>query len=139
MPEPLLDIVTRGWDLPGWAGSFYPPDLPSEWRLSYFANEFPAVLVPAGSWVRATAEQLGEWAEDAPTDFRFYLELPPRERDMGALPRAVSALGARLSGWVGDAPAHEGTSTPFFRWRDKPSPDDVEASATARTFTRRPK
>ena len=34
MTEPLM-IGTRGWDHGAWAGGFYPPELPDDWRFSF--------------------------------------------------------------------------------------------------------
>lgn len=42
-----LRLGAEGYDHPGWAGSFYPEDLPREWWAGYYAALFPAVLLPA--------------------------------------------------------------------------------------------
>jgi len=41
-----LLIGTCGWDHGHWCGPFYDPDLPTDWRLTYYANLLRAVLVP---------------------------------------------------------------------------------------------
>jgi hypothetical protein len=48
-----MRIAAYGWDHAGWAGGYYPADLPEEWRLAYYANAFPAV--PAW-WLGAVEE-----------------------------------------------------------------------------------
>ena len=73
MSTVCLDIVTTGWELPGWERGFYPEDLPADWRLTYFANEFHAVLVPRERWVDASESLLRAWHEDVHEDFRFFL------------------------------------------------------------------
>ncbi len=60
-----------GWDHSLWQDNFYPEDLPKDWRLTYYANEFAAVLVPQEKW-RAADVDYEQWAEDVPEDFRFY-------------------------------------------------------------------
>jgi hypothetical protein len=75
MSRQLL-IAARGWDHDAWMGSLYPEDLPWEWRLPYYANEFRAVLVPFGSWVAAPAETALRWRNETHANFRFFLELP---------------------------------------------------------------
>lgn len=94
-----IEVVTRGWDRPDWMGSFYPDDLPEEWRLSYFANVFGAVLVPLDLWHRAGPDALADWAADVPDGFGFYLEISPGApgHDRGW---PAEALGAKLRGWV---------------------------------------
>jgi hypothetical protein len=95
-----IDVVMRGWDHLGWRGSFYPEDLPEDWRLAYFAHAFDAVLVPAALWREAAPEVLAGWAREVPPRFRFYLELEPGG---GPLPRP-SALGDAFAGSVASAP-----------------------------------
>lgn len=72
---PVLTIGARGWEHEGWNGLFYPADLPPEWRLAYYANEFRAVLVPSETWARCTRAQLVQWRADVRGDFRFFIEL----------------------------------------------------------------
>ncbi len=57
-----VDVLGAGWQ--GW----YPEDLPSDWRMDYFANEFSAVLFSPRSWVGEVALSVEdvdelEWSE----------------------------------------------------------------------------
>ena len=70
---PLL-IGACGWSHSNWLADFYPEDLPSDWRLSYYANEFPVVLVTAGEWCLPEADAT-TWCEDSEASFRFVLEI----------------------------------------------------------------
>ena len=45
-----LLLRARDWEHPAWNQEFYPDDLPEDWRLSYYANEFPVVLVPVSEF-----------------------------------------------------------------------------------------
>lgn len=65
---------TCGWKHPAWNNDFYSEDLPEDWQLGFYANEFPVVYVPASDWIEAT--DLDEWSEDVSETFRFILELP---------------------------------------------------------------
>ncbi len=116
-----VEIVTRGWDLPGEAGDFYPHDLPPDWRLTYFSNAFPAVLVPAVLWVPANPRLLRGWAEDVHDGFRFYLELPAAGDPADELRDAVEVLGDKLAGVVGSTDPALGSGIPFLRWQQDPS------------------
>ncbi len=92
-------IASLGWDHAGWSGPFYPDDLPPEWRLAFYANEFRAVVVPAALWRKADATTVGQWVADTGEGFRFFFE-----PDVGgAVPsRAVLAvLGERCGGVLG--------------------------------------
>jgi len=86
------------WDQPHWQGSFYPKDLPSDWRLSYYANEFSAVLVPEATWQVENAD-FEQWAEDVPEGFRFYfLTSQINENELG---EPKDSLGELFAGFVG--------------------------------------
>ena len=58
--------------------SFYPEDLPVEtgddWRLSYYSNEFNAVLVPAEYWCSGQMNDCEEWLDSVHSDFQFFIE-----------------------------------------------------------------
>lgn len=100
-----VSIAARGWTHPRWRPGFYPDDLPDEWRLTYYNNEFAAVVVPAEQWPGA---DYGQWLEDTDPRFRFYLQLPPQADAAlrAQLERARQALGPRLGGLL--APEEEG-------------------------------
>lgn len=96
---PLL-IGACGWSHSGWLADFYPQDLPVDWRLSYYANEFPVVLVTAQEWRLPGATAL-QWCEDTETSFRFVVEItadtaeeiqPQLERVTGFGERCVGIL-----------------------------------------------
>jgi len=91
-------VGARGWQHGKWAGTYYPADLPAEWRLSYYANDFSGVMVAEREWRQASPEELRQWRKDTPEGFGFLLETA----DPGT-PDAVRAAGAlrdRLAGFV---------------------------------------
>lgn len=69
-----LTLAAYGWSPVDWAQVFYPGDLPPEWRVSYYANEFKSVLLPANGWVSPLADA-AFWQTEAGADFSFYLEI----------------------------------------------------------------
>ena len=70
---PLL-IGACGWSHSNWEVDFYPEDLPPDWRLSYYANEFPVVLVTEEEW-RLPGADASTWCEESEASFRFVLEI----------------------------------------------------------------
>ena len=51
MTEPIL-IGVRGWEYPP-QESYYPPELPEEWRFCFYSNRLRSVLVPAQVWAES--------------------------------------------------------------------------------------
>ncbi|MCW8976483.1 MAG: hypothetical protein OQL10_12250 [Sedimenticola sp.] len=97
-------IGSMGWDHPEWCEQFYPDDLPSEWRLTYYANAFPQVLLPAADWMSGDSELFRSWYADVSDTFRFILDVTGIEaadsQVLIQLQCCVSALGERLAGVV---------------------------------------
>lgn len=73
----FLEIGSYGWQHPAWVDTFYPEELPEEWQLPYYANEFRFVLVPVQDWSKADEETLEQWRDDVHEQFRFMFELTP--------------------------------------------------------------
>lgn len=65
-----------GWKHSAWLNDFYDEDLPEDWRLGFYSNEFPVVYVPAVAWLVDEVIDLSQWTEDVSDSFRFILELP---------------------------------------------------------------
>lgn len=94
-----IDIVPEGWWALGDADAFYPDDLPDEWRLAYFANQFRAVLVPRSAWQVRPAFDCADWRSDVHAAFRFFLECRPAI-DGHSMTLAAKALGPALAAFV---------------------------------------
>ncbi len=97
---PCVEVGAVGWDHPAWVTDYYPADLPEDWRLAYYGNEFRCVLVPAEAVDRAGVETVSRWCREVPEAFRFYFELEDAftERDERRL--VLDAVARRLGGFV---------------------------------------
>ncbi|MES9872074.1 MAG: hypothetical protein ABW146_03105 [Candidatus Sedimenticola sp. 6PFRAG7] len=91
-------VGARGWEHEGWCGSFYPEDLPPEWRLTYYANEFRSVLLPADRWIDADEEVIGSWCDDVHEAFSFFLELPGEGDAPDDLPGRLLSIASIMDG-----------------------------------------
>jgi len=91
-----IRVGACGWDQTHWQGSFFPDDLPDDWRLSYYANEFSTVLVPEYEWKAADVD-FEQWAEDVPDDFRFYFLASSLSIDDSVI---KGELGNKFAGFV---------------------------------------
>ncbi|MES9903199.1 MAG: hypothetical protein ABW168_11070 [Sedimenticola sp.] len=99
-------VGARGWDHDAWVGDFYPDDLPGEWRLGFYANEFPGVLIPETEWSGVGESEWEEWCDEVPEGFSFYLELSATSGEcLHQLESCAVSLGDRLKGVLlqGDA------------------------------------
>ena len=103
-PEPRVLIGAHGWQHPGWNGTFYPDDLPEDWRLGYYGNEFPLVGVPAGAWSGSGPQ---DWLEDSGGHLRFLCELPVPGMDAARAVGELEVLGPRCLGVILTAPVPE--------------------------------
>lgn len=93
-------VVPRGWwDLAD-AASFFPGDLPEDWRLTYFANQFGASLLPWSFWAQASAADWAQWAGDVTAEFRFVAEIGTAANAGRAHADLQHALGRTLGAWV---------------------------------------
>jgi uncharacterized protein YecE (DUF72 family) len=99
-------VGTSGWSYKEWKGSFYPPKLPADQMLQYYAARFSAVEVN-NSFYRIPSERvLAGWAEQVPPQFRFvmkasrrithYNRLRDEDGSLGYFLQAVNPLGHRL-------------------------------------------
>ena len=102
-----LDIAAYGWQDAHWA-SLYPEDMPTEWRLDFYSNEFMAIVLPAALLDQHDDTTLTAWFADAPERFHFYWELSDNIQAQRLL-HFVQQQGrpAGLAGylWRGDRPA----------------------------------
>lgn len=71
-----LLLGTVGWERPDWVDTYYPGDLPPEWRLAYYANDCGCVLVPASVWCRGENPDLEQGLEEAPPGLSLFLQAP---------------------------------------------------------------
>lgn len=99
--------LRSGWSPSADDGDFYPADLPEEWRLTYFSNEFPAVLLPHDLWRQLGTDAARDWAADTSERFLFFLEDAPGDAGAESRARALSlrqSLGARFGGIIAVEP-----------------------------------
>lgn len=68
-------IGTCSWKHQAWLNDFYSDDLPEEWQLGFYSNEFPVVYIPVADWFDLKISDLSEWTEDVSDSFRFILEI----------------------------------------------------------------
>jgi uncharacterized protein YecE (DUF72 family) len=101
-----IRLGTCAWSFEEWSGAFYPPDLPAERSLEFYANYFPAVEIDSTFYNAPSEASILRWAESTPATFRFTCKLPRsithacRLRDcsteLSAFLRSVEPLASKL-------------------------------------------
>ncbi|MBE0509408.1 MAG: hypothetical protein K0A95_04035 [Chromatiales bacterium] len=82
-----LDIAAYGWEDPHWS-SLYPDDLPADWQLDFYANEFRAILLPPELCAQRSDAELLVWFAQVHANFSFYWGL----RDIAQAERLLNLL-----------------------------------------------
>lgn len=69
-------IGSASWEEDEWQASFYPEDLPPEWRMAYYANEFSTTVINCHDYAdSARLDLLSEMLEDCHEGFRPVLSI----------------------------------------------------------------
>jgi len=68
-------VGATGWEFGPWEQSYYPEDLPEDWRLTYYSNDFPVVRLPTSRLAAASDNEVQEWLDETNGQFRFVVEL----------------------------------------------------------------
>jgi uncharacterized protein YecE (DUF72 family) len=71
-------VGTSGYNYPEWRGSFYPPKLPQNEMLPYYAARFSTVEINYTFYRMPTEKLLAGWAGVTPGGFSFTLKAPRR-------------------------------------------------------------
>ena len=93
LSEHVVLIGAHGWQHKGWFGSFYPEDLPKEWELGYYGNEFQLVIVPAGYWA-VEADIFDEWLEESDESLQMICEWPAENATSAQIADAQRGIAA---------------------------------------------
>jgi len=90
-------IGACGWQHTQWGTSYYPEELPPEWQLAYYGNEYPLVLIPAEYWAQGSGA-IAQWCEETEERPRFVCEWPLQELDVrrDTISAALDQLGDRV-------------------------------------------
>lgn len=68
-------IGACGWEHLDWDTTFYPDDLPEDWRMGFYSNEFPVLQLSLSRLLEVDEDELTEWLEDSHEGFRLVVEL----------------------------------------------------------------
>ncbi len=106
--KPTIFLMGIGLEGPDWDRDFFPDDLPADWRLSFYANEYGGILLPAEVWEQE--QKPDDWLDDVPEvfDFHFQVRAGMRRASLDRLIKAADALDVRLKGLILEAEDEQG-------------------------------
>ena len=95
---------TSGYSYKEWLGHFYPPKLPAQEMLRYYAERFPTVEINNTFYRMPAPALLERWAQEVPEGFAFTLKAPRRITHMKQLKEVESDVAefSRRAGVLGD-------------------------------------
>lgn len=121
IPSSGLRAGAIGWQHRAWLDGFYPEDLPEDWQLGYYANEFSTVLVPTEIYQSSEPAGLAEhWLDDVSDSFVFYLQWPESALARDRASVLAELLGTRCGGLISQQPVslNAGADVYSFEHRD---------------------
>jgi len=87
-------IGSLGWQHDAWQGDYYPEDLPPEWRLGYYSNEFPLLVITEQE--RTAQAELAEEMASCREDLQVLIMVAPAAADPAPTLAAALALLRQL-------------------------------------------
>jgi len=118
------------WQEDLWVATFYPDDLPEDWRLTYYANEFSTTVIDmAGLQDSASSDELAEQVSDCHEGFRPVLRVETTKLSPGDVREFIAEIARhgdepglqRLAGvWLAGETFFE--MADLLAWRDAIAP-----------------
>ncbi|MCW9023591.1 MAG: hypothetical protein OQK73_02805 [Gammaproteobacteria bacterium] len=128
-PHSLL-IGARGWIHPQWKDSFYPDDLPVDWQLGFYANEFSMVVITQNEWTFIQSEP--EVLDDIEASFRFLCEISLVDMSLEAIKlqwplyqQIIERLGKQCAGIIFRLPVDILPDNETWQWCVQQMPDKL--------------
>lgn len=91
-------------DMPGWQADYFPEELPQDWQLAYYSNEYRAIVLDWSAWAGCAAVLI-EQLEDVGDDFRVYCRVRSDDSVSGETAKSWLELGERFGGFLLDRQA----------------------------------
>ena len=70
-----LEVGAFGWQHAGWIDTYYPEDLPEDWRLDFYSHHFNVILMPETEWLHVSEDEIRQWLEDVKEGFQFFFAI----------------------------------------------------------------
>lgn len=116
MAQHAVFIGTSGWSYDHWQGAFYPPDIPHEDWLPYYAQHFGTIEINNSFYRLPDKKTLLQWHDAVPRDFIFAVKasryithmkkLNDPQHSVSAFFERIGALGDKLGPILFQLPPH---------------------------------
>ncbi len=93
-------IATIGWDFPSWAESYYPEDIPDDWKLAFYANDFSAVVLPEQLWRKEALSSFVEMLDDLDETFGVYCLVQSQLPSVGEVAFLKDSLAGHFENFI---------------------------------------
>ena len=91
---------TIGWNFSNWENSYYPEDIPEDWKLAFYANDFSAVAVPEKLWAGESLQQVCEQLDDLDDGFAVYCLVETQIPSVEDADKVKAAVGEFFAGFI---------------------------------------
>ena len=96
----VVHLGTLGWEFPAWQQDYYPEDIPSDWKLAFYANDFSALVLPESFWQGERLQAVVEQLEDIDPGFSVYCLLQSELPESALLLAAKQSLADYFAGFI---------------------------------------
>ena len=93
-------IGSLGWSFPDWDVSFYPEDIPDDWKLTFYANEFSAVVLPEAVWSGDEFSDIAEMVDELDESFKVYCLVETSLPDAEQITQIKEGLDQYFAGFI---------------------------------------
>ncbi len=76
MPAPPIHLGSSSFTADGWQGAFYPKNLKSSDRLSFYSTRFDTVEIDSTFYGTPSPKTVQNWYDQTPPNFLFSLKVP---------------------------------------------------------------
>src|SRR5579862_8700130 len=76
MPAPPIHLGSSSFTADGWQGTFYPKNLNSRDRLSFYSTRFDTVEIDSTFYGTPSPKTVQNWYDQTPPNFLFSLKVP---------------------------------------------------------------
>lgn len=95
-----VHIGTIGWNFPAWDQGYFPNDIPEDWKLAFYANDFSAVALPESLWAGESLESVCQQLDELEPGFAVYCLAQSQMPSVEMIRQVKSVMGDFFAGFI---------------------------------------